>query len=175
MKSGVVVSTLLHALVLTWGLWSLSAPEPLEVADVQSLPVDLVPIESLSQSMVGEKDAPKTDKPAPAPTEKPQTLPMPAENVGDNEVDLPTPPTPVERPKPTEEAAAAPAAAETPPEPDPAPVPEPTPPPPPPPPCCIPDDAVQAAIDNTRRQRMRSTLEASFDRLQAFFSTRNRN
>ncbi|HEY9057212.1 MAG TPA: hypothetical protein VIN77_08685 [Aurantimonas sp.] len=135
MKSGVVVSTILHTAVLTWGLWSLSAPEPLEVASIESFPVEIVPIESLSQSMVGAKDAPMTETPAPKPTEKPQTLPMPAENVGDNEADLETPPTPVDRPKMSEQAAAAkPAEA---PAPEPQPEPEPTPPPPadtPPPP-----------------------------------------
>ena len=85
MKSGVVLSTLLHGAVLTWGLWSLSAPEPLQMAPVESLPVDLVPIEEFSQSMIGAKDAPVTETPAPNLTETPETLPMPAENVGDNE------------------------------------------------------------------------------------------
>ena len=107
MKSGVVLSTLLHGAVLTWGLWSLSAPEPLQMAPVESLPVDLVPIEEFSQSMIGAKDAPVTETPAPNPTETPETLPMPAENVGDNETDLATPPTPIKRPTPTEQAAAA--------------------------------------------------------------------
>lgn len=158
MKSGVVVSTILHTAVLTWGLWSLSAPEPLEVANIESFPVEIVPIESLSQSMVGAKDAPLTETPAPKPTEKPQTLPMPAENIGDNEADLETPPTPVDRPKASEQAAAAkPAEA---PAPEPQPEPEPAPPPPaetpPPPPDPVtaeapaetppPVDAVEQAI-----------------------------
>lgn len=131
MKSGVVASSILHVAVLTWGLWSLSAPKPFEVTNAEALPVDLVPIESLSQSMVGEKEAPKTDKPAPKPTEKPQELPMPAEHVGDNETDLDTPPTPVDRPKETKQASAASAPPEPAPlpeaEPEPAPAEEPAP------------------------------------------------
>ncbi|MEF2551159.1 hypothetical protein VQ042_07245 [Aurantimonas sp. A2-1-M11] len=132
MKSGVVLSTLLHGAVLTWGLWSLSAPEPLQMAPVESLPVDLVPIEEFSQSMIGAREAPVTETPSPDPTETPETLPMPAENVGDNETDLATPPTPIQRPVPTEQAAAAspaePPAPEPAPEPEPEPAPEPAPP-----------------------------------------------
>lgn len=126
MKSGLVFSTALHTAVLTWGLWSLSAPDPLEVASVESMPVELVSIEEFSQSVAGAKDAPLAETSAPTPTEKPETLPMPAENVGDNEVDLETPPTPVERPRAVEQAAAAQPAA-TPPEPTPEPEPAPEP------------------------------------------------
>ncbi|MBO0664051.1 hypothetical protein LQ948_15560 [Jiella sp. MQZ9-1] len=113
MRSGLVVSSILHAVVLTWGLWALSAPEPLKSAAVDSLPVDLVPIEEYSQSMVGKKDAPKSKTPAPLPTKKPAEK-EPAQNVGDNSTDLQSPPTPTERPKATEEAAP-PAASEPPP------------------------------------------------------------
>lgn len=126
MKSGLVLSAVLHTAVLTWGLWSLSAPEPLEVASVESMPVDIVSIEEFSQSVAGAKNAPIAETPAPTPTEKPETLPMPAENVGENEVDLPTPPTPVERPRAVEQAAAAqPAPAPPEPTPEPEPAPEP--------------------------------------------------
>ncbi|MBP0614216.1 cell envelope integrity protein TolA [Jiella mangrovi] len=125
MRAGLVVSAVLHAAVLTWGLWSLSAPEPLQVAAVDSLPVELVPVEEYSQSLVGQKEAPVTDTPAPEPTARPET-PEPAQNVGDNSVDLETPPTPNEREKPVEQTAA-PAAAEPPPSPEapPEPVPDP--------------------------------------------------
>ena len=131
MKAGVVASTILHAVVLTWGLWSLSAPDPLEVSNTESLPVELVSVEDFSQAVAGDKKAKPADTPAPKPTETPQKLPMPAEHVGDNETDLATPPTPVERPKPTEQAAAAKAAEPPAQEPTPEPKPEPTPPPPP--------------------------------------------
>ncbi|KQT88146.1 hypothetical protein [Aurantimonas sp. Leaf443] len=121
MKTGVATSAVLHAAVLSWGLLTFSAPAPLQV-ETEALPVDLVSIEEFSQSVAGDEKAPVSEKPAPAPTKKPQTLPMPAENVGDNEVDLPTPPTPVARPKPVETAAAA---KPSPPPPAPAKVPEP--------------------------------------------------
>ena len=170
MKSGVVASTVLHVAILTWGLWSLTAPEPLQVTDAESLPVELISPEAFSQSMKGEKNAPKAETPAPAPTEKPQTLPMPAQNVGDNEADLSTPPTPVERPKPTEQAAAAQPAEATPapqPEPDPAPPPPPKPaektlPPPkpeptpaatPPEPTPTPPDPIEQQIDDAAAEQ----------------------
>ncbi|HEX2018325.1 MAG TPA: hypothetical protein VGO17_05235 [Aurantimonas sp.] len=126
MKAGLVFSTALHTAVLTWGLWSLSAPDPLDVSSVESMPVDLVSIEEFSEAVAGAREAPLAETPAPTPTQTPETLPMPAENVGDNEVDLPTPPTPVERPRPVEQAAAA-QPAPAPPEPAPAPEPEPAP------------------------------------------------
>ncbi|WP_102957589.1 cell envelope integrity protein TolA [Mangrovicella endophytica] len=93
MKAGVVTSTVLHTAVLTWGLWSLSSPEPLDVSYSEALPVEIVMSENF-QGVQGEKEAPITEKPAPKPTTRPQTLPMEAQNVGDNETDLPTPPTP---------------------------------------------------------------------------------
>lgn len=122
MKSGVVVSAVLHTAVLTWGLWALGAPEPLQVAAVDSLPVELVPVEEYSQSLIGKKDAPVTETPAPEPTSRPENA-EPAQNVGDNSVDLETPPTPIERERASEQTAA-PAASEPPPSPEPEPVPE---------------------------------------------------
>ncbi|MBO0904450.1 hypothetical protein J1C47_12440 [Jiella sp. MQZ13P-4] len=138
MRAGVVVSAVLHAVVLTWGLWSLGAPDPLEVASVDSLPVDLVPVEEYSQSLIGKKDAPVTETPAPDPTEKP-VVDDSAQNAGDNSTDLETPPTPTERERAVEQTAAPKAseppppsskpAEETPPVPEavPTPRPEPTP------------------------------------------------
>ncbi|KQT55155.1 MULTISPECIES: energy transducer TonB [unclassified Aureimonas] len=93
MKSGIVVSSGIHLVVLTWGLWAFSSPPPLEVAYSEALPVEIVMAESF-QGVKGEKDAPKSEKPAPKPTTKPEKLPMPAQNVGENETDLDTPPTP---------------------------------------------------------------------------------
>ena len=124
MKAGIVVSAVLHAAVLSWGLWSLGAPEPLEVANVESLPVELVPVEEYSQSLIGKKDAPVTETPAPDPTETPATDDA-AQNVGENSVDLDAPPTPTERERAVEQTAAPVAAAPPPqPEPSPEPVPE---------------------------------------------------
>ncbi|NDW04264.1 hypothetical protein [Jiella pacifica] len=123
MKAGVAVSSVLHAAILTWGLWSLGAPEPLEVANVESLPVELVPVEEYSQSLIGKKDAPVTETPAPEPTEKPAADDT-AQNVGENSVDLDSPPTPTERERAVEQTAA-PVAAAPPPQPEPSPEPVP--------------------------------------------------
>ncbi|MCG6857654.1 MAG: TonB C-terminal domain-containing protein [Salaquimonas sp.] len=71
-----------HIAVLAWGLVSLSGPKPLAVADVEALPIDIVPVEDLSRSVQGEKKADLTEKPAPTPTTRPQTVPD-ARNVGD--------------------------------------------------------------------------------------------
>lgn len=138
MRSASVASTVLHAAILTWGLWSFGQPEPLEMGG-EALPVSLVPIEEFSQATQGEESAPVKEKPAPTPTKTPAKLPMPAENVGDNETDLPTPPAPKPSPRESVQTAAAeappppptPAAVPKPPEPTPAPKPaEPTPAPP---------------------------------------------
>lgn len=86
MKIGVTTSAALHIAILTYGMVSLSAPKPLVVPDVEALPVDIVPIESLTKSIQGEKKADRAEKPAPKPTKKPQTVEN-AENVGDTEVD----------------------------------------------------------------------------------------
>lgn len=124
MKAGIVVSAVLHAAVLSWGLWSLGAPEPLEVANVESLPVELVPVEDYSQSLIGRADAPVTETPSPDPTETP-AVDDAAQNVGENSVDLDAPPTPIERERAVEQTAAPVAAAPPPqPEPSPEPVPE---------------------------------------------------
>ena len=42
MKTSVVTSAVLHCLVLTWAMVSLSAPESFKVEDFEAMPVDLV-------------------------------------------------------------------------------------------------------------------------------------
>ncbi|MFZ1813987.1 MAG: cell envelope integrity protein TolA [Rhizobiaceae bacterium] len=86
MKFPASLSTLMHMAVLAWGLLSLSAPNPLSVADVESLPIDIVPIEELTKAVQGEKKADVGDKPAPKPTQRPQEVPE-ARNVGEAKVD----------------------------------------------------------------------------------------
>lgn len=93
MKSGVATSAVLHVAALTLGLWSSSAPPAFDTTYAEALPVEIVMSDSF-EGVKGEKTAPITDAPAPTPTTRPETLPMPAENVGDNETDLETPPTP---------------------------------------------------------------------------------
>lgn len=111
MKSGVIASAVLHALVLTWGLWSFASPKPLDVSYAEALPVEIV-MADVFQGVKGEKKAPITEKPAPKPTSKPQKLPMPAENIGDNEADLDTPPVPDAKPNKVEPTPAPKTAAE---------------------------------------------------------------
>ena len=45
MKAGLTTSVVMHAALLGFGLFSLSAPSAFEVADVEALPVDIVPVE----------------------------------------------------------------------------------------------------------------------------------
>lgn len=107
MKAGLITSVTLHAVLLGFGLISLSAPRAFEVADVEALPVDIVPVESITQIQQGDKKAPMAEKPAPVPTTKPEVV-ADAQKVGDNSVDLDTPPTPVEKPRPVKSADAPP-------------------------------------------------------------------
>ncbi len=95
-------STILHTAILTWGLWHFGTPEKLDMGG-EALPVTLVT--DVSQATLGEQDAPEAEKSAPTPTKTPEKLPMPAENVGDNEVDLKTPPAP--KPSPHENVSTA--------------------------------------------------------------------
>lgn len=128
MKAGLISSVALHAVALALVVVSFSSPKPFDVQDSESFPVDIVPIESITQIQQGDKTAPMKEKSAPVPTKKPNTVPD-AQNVGDNEVDLQTPPKPDNKAKPIE-AAEEPKAQPEPvkkPEPKPDPKPEPTP------------------------------------------------
>ena len=114
MKGSLATSTVLHALVLGVALSSFTAPRTLEVADVESFPVSIVPIEEITQIQQGEKTAPVAEKAAPTPTSRPDSVPD-AQNAGDNSVDLTSskaaepsprevvseaPPKPAEKPAP---------------------------------------------------------------------------
>lgn len=124
MKTGLTTSLALHAVVLGFGLVSLSSPREMAIADVESFPVDIVPIEEIAQSVQGERTAPVAEKPAPTPTTRPDIVEN-AQKVGDNTTDLATPPTPEPKPRPVETAEAPPPAPKpTPPTPEPAPQPE---------------------------------------------------
>ncbi|MEX0954336.1 MAG: hypothetical protein WDZ83_03880 [Rhizobiaceae bacterium] len=105
MKTGLTVSTVLHAALLGFGLVALSAPQALEVADVEAFPVDIVPVESITQIQQGERKAPKAEQAAPTPTERPNPVPL-ARNVGDNETDLESAPDAEPSPRQVETAAA---------------------------------------------------------------------
>jgi TolA protein len=104
MKAGLTTSVALHAALIGFGLISLSAPKPFEVVDVESLPVDIIPIEQLTQIQQGDKKAPVNDKPTPKVTEKTETVPD-AQKVGENKIDTDKKATPEVTPKEVEAAA----------------------------------------------------------------------
>lgn len=118
MRLGVALSSTAHAAVLAWGLLSFSAPAPLEVADVEALPIDIVPIEEFTQSVQGDKKADLSETPAPKPTQRPDVVEN-AENIGESQNDL----KPQPEAKPAEQPVEV-AKAETPP-PSPTPTPAP--------------------------------------------------
>lgn len=161
MKAGLSSSVILHAALIGFGLITLSAPPAHDAGDVQALPVDIVPIEQLTELRQGDKTASVQETPAPKQTERIDEVPD-AKNAGDNDIDLDDVPKPQPKPRKVETAAAPPPpptpevkpepkpAEPTPPEPKPAPVtppPEPvaeTPPPPEPKPEPTPDPVAEA-------------------------------
>jgi outer membrane biosynthesis protein TonB len=101
MKTGLTTSVILHATLLGFGLFSLSAPKAFDVGDVEALPVEIVSITQLQQ---GDKKAPMSEKPAPTPTKKPDVVPD-AKKIGENKVDTDKPATPDPTPKEVKTAA----------------------------------------------------------------------
>ena len=113
MRLGLATSTALHGGLLAWGLLSISAPEPLETADVEALPVEIVSAAEFAQIVKGAEEAPKQDAPAPEPTLREAAEPDAVE-IGEAEVDVAVAPAPVVLDVPVEA-----------PQPDAAPVPDP--------------------------------------------------
>lgn len=105
MKAGLTTSVILHVAVLAFGLLTLSGPAALEVTDMESLPVDIVPLSEITQIQQGDKKAALSEKPAPKPTKRPDLV-ADAQKVGENTVDTDKPVTPEAKPKPVEMAAA---------------------------------------------------------------------
>ncbi len=103
MRAGLTTSVVLHAVLLGFGLFSLSAPKAFDVADVEALPVDIVPFESMTQIQQGDKKAPMSEKPAPKPTQRPDVVPD-AQKAGENDMDTDKPIIPEAKPKPVETA-----------------------------------------------------------------------
>lgn len=117
MKAGLTTSVIFHAALIGFGLFTLSAPREMLVADVEAVPVDIIPVESITQIQQGDKKAVMKEKAAPIPTKKPDIVPD-AQKVGEAKVDSDTKATPDPELKQVE-AADAPA-----PSPDPAPKPD---------------------------------------------------
>jgi len=87
MKLGATASVIAHTMALSWGLLTVTSPEPFNVANVEALPVDIVPIESITGTILGDKKAPIADTPAPKPTSRPE-IEKEAVNVGDTKLDI---------------------------------------------------------------------------------------
>lgn len=102
MRGSLTASTILHAVVLAFGLLTLSAPAPM-APDMESVAVDIVPIEDVPQVVQGDKKSPMREKPAPTPTQRPDIVPD-AQKVGENSVDTDKAPTPEAKPKPVDMA-----------------------------------------------------------------------
>ncbi|AZO18266.1 TonB family protein [Mesorhizobium sp. M2A.F.Ca.ET.043.05.1.1] len=109
MRTGLTSSVILHAVALAFGLFTLSSPPAMPASDVESVAVDIVPMEAIAQTLQGDKKAVMHDKPAPVPTKRPDVVPN-AQKVGENTVDTDKPVTDEAKPKPVEKTAAPPPA-----------------------------------------------------------------
>ncbi|RUX50466.1 hypothetical protein EN994_17945, partial [Mesorhizobium sp. M7A.F.Ca.CA.002.09.1.1] len=109
MKTGLTTSVILHTAALTFGLFTLTAPAALPSSDVESVAVDIVPMEAIAQTLQGDKKAVMHEKPAPVPTQRPDIVPD-AQKVGENSVDTDKPITPEAKPKPVDMTSAPPPA-----------------------------------------------------------------
>jgi TolA protein len=104
MKGSVITSIVLHGLLLVYLLVSFGSPEPFQVTASEALPIELVPIDELTQLQEGDKEAPKKEEAAKAKTKREDKVEN-AENSGDNEFDLKSVPKPVEKPDNVQKAA----------------------------------------------------------------------
>jgi len=105
MKGSVITSIVLHGLLLVWLLVSFGSARPLEVTAGEALPVELVPIEEMTQLQEGDRKAPKKDQSAKEETKREPKVDN-AVNSGDNDFDLKSVPKPIERPDNVQKAAA---------------------------------------------------------------------
>lgn len=130
MKTGLTVSSIAHAGLIALIIAGIGFGRPIEPPPVESIAVDLVPIEEFSNIRLGslESEIVETETPSVVDAEKPAELAQPT---GNTEEDQPTPEdSPVVTPAPTQQTAPAPtpqAEPEPVPEPEPEPVPEPQP------------------------------------------------
>ncbi|MBZ9866551.1 TonB family protein [Mesorhizobium sp. CA15] len=109
MRTGLTSSVILHTVALAFGLFTLSSPPAMPAADVESVAVDIVPMEAVPQTLQGDKKSVMHEKPAPLPTKRPDVAPN-AQKVGENTVDTDKPVTDEAKPKPVEKTAAPPPA-----------------------------------------------------------------
>jgi hypothetical protein len=128
-RTGLAVSIVAHIVVLTIGLINLGFTEPLTPA-VESISVDLVPIEEYSNIRAGQRDSEIVETNTPSIVEDDQVAEL-AQPTGNTQEDQVTPsPADIPTPAPVTNTAPAPEALPEPvpePEPEPAPEPEPIP------------------------------------------------
>jgi hypothetical protein len=144
MRTGLIVSAIAHIVILTVGLINLGFAEPLQPA-VESIAVELVPIEEFSNIRVGQLDSEvvETQTPSAVTSDQPAEIAQPTGNTEENQAqpspaDVPTP-APVTNTAPAPEAVPEPVPEPEPePTPEPEPVPEPEPAPTPPTPATRP-------------------------------------
>lgn len=105
MKLGVTTSVFAHIAAVALGVVSLSTPRPMNVADVEALPIEIIPIESITKTIKGDKKAKPSKKPAPKATTKPEVMKN-AENVGDTKRDTKADAPKVEKKPPVEKTEA---------------------------------------------------------------------
>ncbi|WP_296743347.1 energy transducer TonB [Mesorhizobium sp.] len=109
MRTGLTSSVILHAVAIAFGLFTLSSPPAMPAANVESVSVDIVPMEAIAQSLQGDKKSVMHDKPAPVPTKRPDIVPN-AQKVGENSTDTDKPITDEAKPKPVDKTSAPPPA-----------------------------------------------------------------
>ncbi|MEP3428094.1 MAG: cell envelope biogenesis protein TolA [Roseibium sp.] len=123
MRAGLIASLAGHTAILVWGIVAFPDAESFPVPQVESLPVDLIPVEEFTQLRLGEKTAEIRDVASLQPSDDPaEEAPQPADKPGEKQVEQPTPPAPAPEPTPTPEPVPQPVA-----EPELAPTPEPVP------------------------------------------------
>ena len=172
MRIGLGVSAVSHAALLAVGLLSLGGAEPFDPAEIEAIPIELVPIEDISNIRLGSLDSNviETETPSAVDSEIEAQLAEPTGNTQEDQItpedtSNPTPapteesapePQPVEVPTPVERDEPVPPQPEPTPEPEPepeptpvppAPEPEPQPEPEPTPPATDPIEEVIAAED----------------------------
>ncbi|WP_026381555.1 energy transducer TonB [Afifella pfennigii] len=130
MRVGLSVSLIGHLALVSLGFFAFPDAKPFTVDDIEALPVDLVPIDEVTDLRAGSKQAePQPDE---TPQPKPQTLaevpePKPAEEPAEKPVEAAQEPAPAPAPKPAQEPQREEEVAALRPEPEPEPAPEPEP------------------------------------------------
>jgi len=124
MRTGLTVSVICHLVVIGWGVVSLRALEPLDASNIESVPVDLITPDELSNTPLGLKTAKVAEVSSPNdPTEVAAEKPVPAPEPpkADPVPPTPPPPPPPPQPEPPPQPDAPAEAAAPPPEPTPQP------------------------------------------------------